>query len=497
MRTLVCLTALLAAQSIAAQGVLIPLPAFARTFSSNLTRGFYFQAPVPFNIVAAQVPDEAAAGVQNIEIYVLQAAPPAFSATVTPAASELRFSTYNTPVTGTPIATGSITVAPNEWVVVLGATGTTTMNNSYAAPGPFQTTLFGQPITLTRCGTQFNIFTTPGPSNPIWSEAAFEVSRVELYVTPRPGFILPPELVATAEITPFSGTLGRGGGAFRSGDTLRWNFNDPTNVNGGLLIWNTFNYGFGGSAPIGSTALIPGLNQVWAASTPTGIADLLGPTLIGNPDTLVVVPPGLFNFGDTVRMQGIVLDPRVGSATQLPINPTLNSIEFTYTDCIVAEDFDTLATGVGVYPTGWSNGGGGAEWSVNSGGTTSGSTGPNGAVSAPNYLYCETSSPVTGRTFIVNTATYATNTFVNNTLEFQLSRVGATIGTLEVRMDDGTGTFSTLLATYTGAEPSGLEWTAESIALPTPLPANVQFQFNYAQGASFTGDIAIDSVCIR
>jgi hypothetical protein len=111
-------------------------------------------------------------------------------------------------------------------------------------------------------------------------------------------------------------------------------------------------------------------------------------------------------------------------------------------------------------------------------------------------MYCETSSPAAaGDTYILNTDTYSGASI--STLSFQLSRVGATIGTLEVRMDDGSGTFATLLASYTGEDPSGAEWTAESITLPSPLPANVQFQFHYTRGTSFTGDIAIDDFCIE
>ena len=57
-------------------------------------------------------------------------------------------------------------------------------------------------------------------------------------------------------------------------------------------------------------------------------------------------------------------------------------------------------------------------------------TGPAGAVSGTNYMYCETSAPVAGRTFIMNTAPIPTAGLTGN-LNFELSRVGATIGTLE------------------------------------------------------------------
>ena len=49
-----------------------------------------------------------------------------------------------------------------------------------------------------------------------------------------------------------------------------------------------------------------------------------------------------------------------------------NQMFFQFTNCVVAENFDGLAQGTGVYPIGWSNGGGVREWSVDAGGTPSG-----------------------------------------------------------------------------------------------------------------------------
>jgi len=496
MRAILSLAALLAVQSVTAQGTPVPVPAFNNTFSSTgATRGLFFQAPIPFIITDFSVPDETSAGVQNVEIYVTSVPPPAFSALLQPTASELRFAAYNVPVTGTPIPTGNINVAPGQWVIAIGACGTTTMNNSYAASGAFASNVLGAPISMARCGTQFNIFTNPGPANGLWSEVAGPISRVELFVVPDPNFIQPPELVATSEVTPGTNPLGTTGGQFRDLDFLTYDYNDTAGVNGGLLIWNTINVGIGGSPPVGVTSNIANLVNVWPGSTPAGVAELFGPTVIGSPPTSLFIPPGIFGLGDTVRMQGIVLDGRVGTSSNLPINPTLNTIQFTFTNCFVEENFDNLATGVGVYPAGWTNGGGGAEWSVIGGPTGSAGTGPSGATSGSNYMYCETSAPVAGRTFIMNTATYATGGFAN--INFDLSRVGATIGTLEVRWGDGTGTFPNVLATYTGAETSGLEWTSESFPVPAGAGANIQFQFSYAQGSSFTGDIGIDGFCLN
>ena len=211
----------------------------------------------------------------------------------------------------------------------------------------------------------------------------------------------------------------------------------------------------------------------------------------------VGVLSGLFGVGDVVRVQGVTLDLTGATLPDLFV-PTPNSLNFTKVpSCIAFEDFESVPPGTGSYPLGWVNGGGTFDWTADTNGTTSGSTGPStGSLGSAVYMYCETSSPAAaGDTYIMNTSSYslAGATVVG----FDLSRIGATIGTLEVRMDDGSGTYPTLLATYTGPEPTGAEWTAESIALPAGAPANASFQFVYTRSTSFTGDLAIDNFCIQ
>lgn len=303
----------------------------------------------------------------------------------------------------------------------------------------------------------------------------------------------PPGLEAVAETIPGTGTLSTGDETFQDGDTLRWNYTDPTGswtLNPAITV---INIGSAGSAPLGVTAGLPGFNQLWSGSTPAGSNLIFGPLMVSFPDVSVVPPTGMFMPGDTVRLQGLVLD--FNFINPIPAIPTTETIEYTHRAfCVHYAGFDSIPAGSN-YPTGWANGGGILEWRVDANGTPSGGTGPSAAVSGSNYMYCETSGAIAaGTTYIMNTAVYASAGLA--TLDFQLSRVGAAIGTLEVRAGDGTGTFPTLLATYTGPDPGGAEWTAETLAL-AGLPANVQFQFHYVYGGSFTGDIAIDSFCLN
>lgn len=314
------------------------------------------------------------------------------------------------------------------------------------------------------------------------------------------GLTFPPTMVGVAEATAGTGTLGTGSGSFTDGWDLRWNLADPTGSYPGAFGAVAVNIGIAGPPPVAMTAAIPGLMQTWSGSTPSGPVEIFPPAFVGAPDFSVTVPAGLFNPGDTVRIQGVVLDASVASATRLPVVVTPNTILFTYTDCQQVEDFEGVASGVGNYPVGWANGGGIAEWQVDSNGTPSGSTGPSSAVSGANYMYCETSSPrATGDTFIMDTASYPTAAFVAGGIGFQLSRVGATIDTLNVEASTDGGATYTSVAMYVGPEPSGLEWTNELIDVSSVIAGatNVQFRFTYTRGTSFTGDIAIDDFCIR
>jgi len=123
-----------------------------------------------------------------------------------------------------------------------------------------------------------------------------------------------------------------------------------------------------------------------------------------------------------------------------------------------------------------------------------------GAFTGSNYMYCETSVPNSpGGIFVMDTCLYDLLQLSTFDVSFRLSRIGATIGTLNVYMDDGSGAFSTLVTTYTGPEPTATDWTLETFSLVPILPATNQaaFRFEYTAGTSFTGDIAIDDFLLQ
>jgi PKD repeat protein len=158
---------------------IIPLPAFGSTYTAQQTRGYWFQAPVRFSIVSAQVPDESAHGLQNVAIYRMASAPPAYAASATGGLEF--FSTGQPSNVSLPCA---VSFDAGEFVGVLGACGdSTTMRNSYATPvGPFASSVLGVPTTLTRFLAQANLVVGAGLT-PYSSEAAGALARVTLGVS--------------------------------------------------------------------------------------------------------------------------------------------------------------------------------------------------------------------------------------------------------------------------------------------------------------------------
>jgi len=158
----------------------IPVPDFNRTFSSaSLTRGFWFEAPLDFRIVAVQVPDETGHGMQNFSIIKFRnnTPPPVWSSTT----NDITIEEYVVGEDSSRRIPVDVEVFSGEVIGVLGAAGDfSIMHNSYALPGAFQSEVLGRPTTLTRAGMQFNLATTMPMA--IWQEPANEVSRVFVYV---------------------------------------------------------------------------------------------------------------------------------------------------------------------------------------------------------------------------------------------------------------------------------------------------------------------------
>ncbi|MEW6252123.1 MAG: hypothetical protein AB1716_15905 [Planctomycetota bacterium] len=162
----------------------LALPGYGRTYSSTSgVRGYWFQAPTNFVMTGFRVPNEGGHAEQTLEVVRFNGntPPPAYPNTTNDFVSlyrQVRQAAGAILRPATPIA-----VAAGEVIGIYGGCGDAGSNTLYMSygtpPGPFGSAIFGQPTTLTRSGMQYNLINEP--MHNIWQEAAYEVSRVEMY----------------------------------------------------------------------------------------------------------------------------------------------------------------------------------------------------------------------------------------------------------------------------------------------------------------------------
>ena len=136
------------------------------------------------------------------------------------------------------------------------------------------------------------------------------------------------------------------------------------------------------------------------------------------------------------------------------------------------------------------------DWTLNSGTTTSSSTGPSDDMTGGgSYIYIETSSPRTqGDSAIVYSPLIDLSTLNVAELRFFNHMYGATIGALNVAISDNGGASYNTIFTKSGDQ--GDIWNEELITLGN-YTGTVLFKITAIVGSSFTGDIAIDNFEIR
>ncbi len=165
-------------------------------------------------------------------------------------------------------------------------------------------------------------------------------------------------------------------------------------------------------------------------------------------------------------------------------------VEVEVLNCSALETFDTAGFGVGVYPAGWSNGGGSNQWQTWSGPTSSVDTGPDVDHTLGNtvgrYMYCETSISGTG-TFIMKTPSYPVVGGENAKFWYHL--FGLTTGTLRLEQETSPGVWTQL---WSLAGNQGNSWQQAVVPLIFTGTGTANLRLNYTWGGSFTGDAAID-----
>lgn len=156
----------------------LDLPPYVSTFSSSIrTRGYFFQAPIDFQIVGLNVPNEANEALQNVEVFIMDSQPPEFGAS-----SSGGSVFYANMAPEDQVIATDICVPAGKWVGILGATGTTTMNNSYGA-GCVGSSIDGQPIELRRFLTQQSIANAQTRQYSA-NGCTGQIARVDLFYVP-------------------------------------------------------------------------------------------------------------------------------------------------------------------------------------------------------------------------------------------------------------------------------------------------------------------------
>jgi len=130
-------------------------------------------------------------------------------------------------------------------------------------------------------------------------------------------------------------------------------------------------------------------------------------------------------------------------------------------------------------------------WGTRTGATGSGATGPSAANSGANYVFTESSNGATGDEALLVTPLIDMSSLTDPALSFYYHMFGATIGTLSVDVNPGTGYD---LDVFTISGDQGDAWVEQFVDLNAYLGQTIQVRFRGVRGTSFTSDMAIDDV---
>ena len=177
-------------------------------------------------------------------------------------------------------------------------------------------------------------------------------------------------------------------------------------------------------------------------------------------------------------------------------NPLANNDDGSCLVCVGSitapwtEDFDSYASGATDFSgNGWYNDSllDDWQWTVWFGSTFSFATGPSIDFSGSgNYCYTETSGAGSNKTANVNSVCVNTSNLTTPNIRFAYHMYGATMGTLEVLVDDA--------VVWSKSGDQGNQWYQAQI--PLPSDTNVLIQFRGLTGTSYTSDMAIDELIV-
>jgi hypothetical protein len=169
---------------------------------SGLVRGFWFEAPRDFYITGLDVPTEASTANFNAVILRLPSPPPSFSSNTTTTYTVLA----DVRDQASAVAGLNIAVSAGDFIGVLGNRGDV---NSYGT-SPYNSTILGSPVTLTRFGSQNVLSSAADPFRlPVWTESGGSISRVFLTVSEFLMLLGPSPEEELADLSAAASTSGR------------------------------------------------------------------------------------------------------------------------------------------------------------------------------------------------------------------------------------------------------------------------------------------------
>lgn len=134
------------------------------------------------------------------------------------------------------------------------------------------------------------------------------------------------------------------------------------------------------------------------------------------------------------------------------------------------------------------------DWTVNSGGTPSGNTGPTSGSVGSYYVYVEASSPnYPSKRAILNSPCFDLSGMSSPTFDFDYHMYGATdMGTIDLEASTDEGSSWTSIWAESGNK--GNSWQSASIDLSAYAGGTVQLRFNRNVGSTWQADIALDNI---
>jgi len=133
------------------------------------------------------------------------------------------------------------------------------------------------------------------------------------------------------------------------------------------------------------------------------------------------------------------------------------------------------------------------NWTRNSGGTPSSSTGPSSANEGSFYLYVEASSPnYPSKVAIVESPCYDLSGETSASFDFDYHMYGSNMGTLALEASTD-GTWNTV---WSRSGDQGNSWASASVDLSTYLGETVKLRFKGTTGSSYRGDMTVDNISL-